>query len=339
MKKNFKTPIEISLERGSGLLERAQQKPKEKHPLGRITSAFLSRNQAGTTRVFVAGGSRSGNRKVYEQETFRLGQEIGRRQYRLDFGLSSKGIMGAVARGVLDAWIQIDRRATNAPIRAVTTKEYLALYQSDDFIDEFSDVVVAHTLEERKQQLLDADFVIFAPGGVGTLDELAYDCVAMQDGFLNFKPFVLYNVDGYFHHLIEYLKEMHLKGFSDPMPFIVVDNSFEAGLAFDMIDRYCSGMAKEKSKEVIESVIHDLPYVIAVKTAHPEMSVQAILDEKDTILKTGRAGDKKKMKAQIEDAYLNKEIERMYNRLAKSGRDTASVSHKLSSLKRRTRRS
>ncbi len=338
MKKKRKTAVEIVLERGSGLLEREQKTGRKGSTPGRITSAFLSRNRAGTTRVFVAGGSRSGNRKVYERETFRLGQEIGRRQYRLDFGLSSRGIMGAVARGVLDAWIQLDRHAADAPIRAVTTKEYLALYQSDDFIDEFSDVVVAHTLEERKQQLLDADFVIFAPGGVGTLDELAYDCVAMQDGFLNFKPFVLYNVDGYFHHLIEYLKEMHLKGFSDPMPFIVVDNSFEAGLAFDMIDRYCSGMAKEKSRAVIEELIHDLPYVIAVKTAQPEMSVQAILNEKEAVLKNGKTAEKKKMRARIEDAYLNKEIERMYNRLAKSGRDTASVSNKLSSLKRRTRR-
>jgi hypothetical protein len=161
----------------------------------------------------------------------------------------------------------------------------------------------------------------------------------MQDGFLNFKPFVLYNVDGYFHHLIEYLKEMHLKGFSDPIPFIVVDNSFEAGLAFDMIDRYCSGMAKEKSRDVIENVIHDLPYVIAVKTETPEKSVQDILDEKDSILTSRRASEKKKLQTKIEDAYLNKEIERMYNRLEKSGRDTASVSHKLSSLKRRTRHS
>lgn len=53
------------------------------------------------------------------------------------------------------------------------------------------------TLENRKIKLLEADIVVFAPGGVGTLDELAYDCVAMQDGFLKTKPFIIYNVNGF----------------------------------------------------------------------------------------------------------------------------------------------
>ncbi len=338
MKHKTKTAVDISLERGSGLLEREQNHIHSKTPRSkRMTSAFLSRNKSGTTRVFVAGGSRSGNRKIYEMEAFRLGQEIGRRQYRLDFGLASGGIMGAVARGVLDAWIRQDRTRKEAPIHGITTKEYLALYQSDDLINAFSDIIVAHTLEERKQQLLNADFVIFAPGGVGTLDELAYDCVAMQDGFLNFKPFVLYNVDGYFHHLVEYLKDMHLKGFADQLPFIVVDNSFEAGLAFDMIGRYYQPtIDKSECRTVIENLIHDLPYVIAEKSVRTSTSVQTILDEKDAILTTGTARQKKELKSRIENAYLNKEIERMYDRLAKSGQDTATVSYKLSSLKRRS---
>lgn len=330
------SPVEISLERGSGLLEREQKYQTTATKPGRMASAFLSQNEQNTTRVFVAGGSRPGNRKIYEQEAFRLGQEIGRHNYRLDFGLSSRGIMGAVARGVLDAWARKGRRA-QTPIHAVTTKEYLALYQSDEVIDQVSDIIVAHTLEERKQQLLDADFVIFTPGGVGTLDELSYDCVAMQDGFLNFKPFVLYNIEGFFHHLLEYLKDIHQKGFSDPMPFIVVDNSLEAGIAFEMIGRYYQkSMDKAEARQTVEHIIYDLPYVIEQKNLFPDKTVGDILNEKDKILNgRGKAG-KQKLTMQIENAYLNKEIERMYNRLAKSGRDTAAVSYKLSSLKRRS---
>ena len=37
----------------------------------------------------------------------------------------------------------------------------------------------------------------------------------------------------------------------------------------------------------------------------------------------------------IETAFLNSEIEKMYGRLEKTGRDIADVSHKLASLKRR----
>lgn len=329
------SPIEISLERGSGLLEREQKYQLNSTKPGKVASAFLSENEQGTTRVFVAGGSRSGNRKVYEQEAFRLGQEIGRHNYRLDFGLSSRGIMGAVARGVLDTWARKGRRS-QTPIHAVTTKEYLALYQSDEVIDQVSDIIVAHTLEERKQQLLNADFVIFTPGGVGTLDELSYDCVAMQDGFLDFKPFILFNTEGFFHHLLEYLKDIHQKGFSDPMPFIVVDNSLEAGIAFEMLGRYYHKMDKMQARETVEHIIYDLPYVIEQKTICPHKSISDILDEKDMILQRTGKTRKQKLTQQIESAYLNKEIERMYNRLAKSGRDTAAVSYKLSSLKRRS---
>ena len=333
MKKN-KT---ISSSRGIGLSESEQKRQKKVQKPGQVASAFLSQNEQGTTRVFVAGGSRSGRSKIYEEEAFRLGQEIGRHHYRLDFGLSSMGIMGAVARGVLDTWVKNETSKDDLPIHAVTIKEYLALYKNDKILEEVSDIIVAHSLEERKQQLLDADFVIFTPGGVGTLDELAYDCVAMQDGFLNFKPFVLYNIDGFFHHLLEYLKEVHLKGFSDPMPFIVVDDSLEASIAFEMIGRYYhKNQGKDEARAVVEKIIYDLPYVINQRVDYPYKSVTQILDEKDLISTQGVPTARQKLKNDIEKAYLDKEIERMYERLAKSGRDTAAVSYKLTSLKRRS---
>ena len=313
------------------------KKKKSKKKIGKVASAFISQNEQGTTRVFVAGGSRSGISKTYVEEAFRLGQEIGRHHYRLDFGLSSKGIMGAVAKGGLNTWGKEKHKSEKSPIHAVTTKEYLAMYENDSLLSEVADIIVAHTLEERKQQLLDADFVIFTPGGVGTLDELSYDCVAMQDGFLNFKPFVLYNIDGFFHHLLEYLKEVNVKGFSDPMPFIVVDDSLEAGIAFEMIGRYYrKDMNKEEARETVEKIIHELPYVIDQKVQFPDKPVTWILDDKDRVMDSLLKDGREKLKNEIEKAYLDKEIERMYNRLAKSGRDTAMVSYKLTSLKKRS---
>ena len=329
----------ISSSRGTGLSE--QEHPKKVKPakLGRAASAFLTQNEQGTTRVFVAGGSRSGHAQIYTDEAFRLGQEIGRHNYRLDFGLSSHGIMGAVAKGVMDTWTKNENKKHGSEIYAVTTKEYLALYANDKILNEVSDIMVAHTLEERKQQLLNADFVIFTPGGAGTLDELAYDCVAMQDGFLNFKPFVLFNIDGFFHHLLEYLKEVHLKGFSDPMPFIVVDDSLEAGIAFEMIGRYYQrDLDKDNARASVEKIIHDLPFVIEQKVEHPDKPVSWILDDIDRVMDSTVLTVRQRLKNDIEKAYLDKEIERMYARLAKSGRDTAAVSYKLTALKRRSHR-
>ena len=51
------------------------------------------------------------------------------------------------------------------------------------------------------------------------------------------------------------------------------------------------------------------------------------------IEKSGTDEQKGILKDEIEQAYLEKEIARMYDRLAKSGRDTATVSEKLTKLK------
>ncbi len=191
---------------------------------------FIQDNKKKGLRVFVAGGSRSGNSEIFADAAYDLGRRIGKLGLKLDFGLSSKGIMWAVARGVLEEYASqgLKVEGSNAPINAVTTDVYLSYYEKDAIINKVSNIIVAKSLEERKIKLLEADFVVFASGGLGTLDELVYDCVAMQDGMIPIKPFIIYNIDGFFYHLMEFLKEIYAKGFADRMPFIVVDNADEA---------------------------------------------------------------------------------------------------------------
>ncbi len=330
----------ISVERGSAVSRRMAQTTKNTTiETTQVARKFLKHNQKGDVRVFVAGGSRAGCSDTHMEQAFLLGQEIGTRNYRLDFGLASSGIMGSVARGVLDGWAKKGHKDQKNHIHGVTTKEYLALYQSDDVLDEVCDIIVAHSLEERKQQLLSADFVIFCPGGVGTLDELAYDCVAIQDGFLDFKPFILFNVDSFFYHLLEYLKEIQIKGFSNPVPFIVVDDAFEAGIAFDMLQLIYEKHVKDyKPFDVIEYIIYLLPYVIHQKQLHPELDVATLLEDMRRQHTTGSESERQELEAAVEATYLRKEIERMYERLAKAGKDTAVVSDKLSELKERSKK-
>jgi len=294
----------------------------------KIVDSFVKKNDEEGLRIFVAGGSRPGNSPVYEEEAYALGIKIAEMNFKLDFGLSSNGIMGAVAKGVLNVWAKQERN--DVPIKGITTKEYLAFCQKDEVIEHIHDVIVAHTLEERKNQLLNADFVIFAPGGIGTLDELVYDCVAMQDGFLPLKPFIIFNVEGHYYHILEYLKEIYIKGFSNATPFIVVDNSEEAGVAFQVLKyRYKVPPKKEDVLSTVEDIIHILPYVIEEKQTNPRTPVETILK---------RIESTPELAEDIEKAYLRKEIERMYGRLEKAGQDTASVSEKLTGLKQRRKK-
>ena len=301
-----------------------------------LLSAFIKENEKDGIRVFVAGGSRGGHNPVYVKEAYTLGKKIVEMGFKLDFGLSNSGIMGAVARGVMDAWNEKQHcPAPEFPIQGITTEEYYKLYDSDDIMLKHINVIFAKTLEERKQRLLNADFVVFAPGGVGTLDELAYDCVAMQDGLLQRKPFILYNISGFFHHLLEFLKSISNKGFSDPVPFVVVDNDFELEVAFSLLknkyDKCCDG---DKVYDNTRQLVYELPYFIR-KRQNSGKDVVDIIREVCSIRGLGNAEEKAALDNEIETAYLEKEIERMYDRLAKTGRDTSVVSYKLSRLKRR----
>jgi len=297
-----------------------------------VINDFVKENQQEGLRVFVAGGSRSGRDEIYVQEAYRLGQQIANMEFKLDFGWSSAGIMGAVAKGVLDCWKQKSQKET--PIQGITTKEYYSLYETDEVLNQIKDVIVAQTLEERKQKLLNADFIVFAPGGVGTLDELAYDCVAMQDGFLKIKPFILYNINGFFHHIVEYLKSISAEGFADPLSFIVVDNSKELSIVFKLLKRrYKKGNTTQEVYAATRQLIYELPYF--VKNTNKETSVEDICDRITNNSYHGTSEERQELANDIERAYLEKEIERMYDRLAKTGRDTAVVSDKLSALKKR----
>ncbi len=296
--------------------------------------SFLEQNQEKGLRVFVAGGSRSGNEDIYVKEAYNLGQEIIKMGFKLDFGLSNKGIMGAVAKGVMDGWNQ--KQGGASPVQGITTEEYYKLYpQDDELLKKIGKVIVAKTLEERKQRLLEADFIVFAPGGVGTLDELAYDCVAMQDGFLRIKPFIIYNVHGYFHHLLEFLKEISLKGFADPVSFIVVEDSCELSIVFELLKiRYKQGNTTQEAYANVRQLIYELPYFFKIQKEQC-IEVEEIIKDMSKISLHGSAKQRQDLADEIEQAYLEKEISRMHTRLDRTGNDVSIMNDKLANFKKR----
>ena len=112
--------------------------------------------QKQNLRVCVSGGHSSGNDPIYEQETYEMGRLIAKLGFRLDYGFSNSGVMGAVAKGVLDEWSQHKDEFYKevSPIAGITTQEYYNLYQKDELLEKVTNVVVTDTIENRKKKLL-----------------------------------------------------------------------------------------------------------------------------------------------------------------------------------------
>lgn len=255
-------------------------------------------------RVCVSGGHCDGKDPAYVEECYKMGAKIAKMGFRLDYGFSNSGVMGAVARGVLDNWKEREDKYYNdvTPIVGVTTREYYELYEKDDILQQISEVVLEDTLENRKIKLLEADIVVFAPGGVGTLDELAYDCVAMQDGFLKTKPFIIYNINGFFYHILEYLKVLAASGFAAPVPFIVVDDSEELETAFRLLRlRYNNCSNSEEAYAAARQLAYELPYFLKKKT-DSSVHVEDIMTAMEKIKSDGSDEQKQVLESEVEQA-------------------------------------
>jgi uncharacterized protein (TIGR00730 family) len=121
-----------------------------------------------------------------------LGEALAK--YKVVFGGSNTGCMGALAKGVLN------RRGV-----------LVGVVPEMDFVDGvvqegMTEKVLVPDMAIRKQRMFERSdaFVVF-PGGIGTLDEL-FDVLALRQIGVHQKPTVLYNYLGYWGPLVEALE-------------------------------------------------------------------------------------------------------------------------------------
>ena len=150
--------------------------------------------------ICVYCGSSKGNHRIFEETAYALGKELARLEKRLVYGGAKVGLMGAVARGVLDH---------DGEVLGVIPKFLDHIEISNDQVTE---LVITQTMHERKTLMAEkSDAFIALPGGMGTLEEIAEILTWAQLGLVN-APIGFLNIDGYFDHLLEQFKVMHKNG-------------------------------------------------------------------------------------------------------------------------------
>lgn len=151
--------------------------------------------------ICVYCGSGFGSDPVFAQAAKALGQAMAESGIRLVYGGGDVGLMGTIARSVLD----------HGGFVTGIIPEFLKAREI--MIPDAQETHVVPDMHTRKRMMFEkADAFVALPGGVGTLEELVEQMTWAQLG-RHRKPILLANVDGFWQPLLDLLEHMRQTGF------------------------------------------------------------------------------------------------------------------------------
>ena len=149
-------------------------------------------------------GSGNGNDPAYTDAARQLGQAMAEAGVGLVYGGGAVGLMGTVARAVLDHGGHV----TGIIPDFLQAKERL--------IADAQETIIVPDMHTRKQMMFEkADAFIALPGGIGTLEELVEQLTWAQLG-RHTKPILMADVNHFWKPLLVLLEHMREAGFIRP---------------------------------------------------------------------------------------------------------------------------
>lgn len=161
------------------------------------------------------------------EEARALGNTFASRGHTLVYGGGSVGLMGELARTVLDG----GGRVVGIIPQFLVERE-LALHHA-------SELVITATMRERKAAMAErAEAFIALPGGFGTFEEILEILTLKQLG-LHAKPCILANIQGYFDPLIRQFENAFDQKFTNAAYRSLYQVANHAVKALDMLEKAC----------------------------------------------------------------------------------------------------
>ena len=188
-------------------------------------------------KICIFCGSSMGFDPIYKEKAAELGQVLADNGCELLYGGGSVGLMKIIA----DVMMQ-----RHCKVTGTITQHLLDMRVGHPEIDE---LIVVETMAERKKILEDmADGFIALPGGIGTMDEFFEAFVLSQLRVFD-KPVALYNVNGYYDGLVEFIGHIAHEGF---MRKEHADNLIVSDDAQDLLDKMKQFQPADVTKWVVE---------------------------------------------------------------------------------------
>jgi uncharacterized protein (TIGR00730 family) len=159
-------------------------------------------NQIKTVCVYCGSGPGTNPRFVETAQA--LGKIFADNNIRLVYGGGSVGLMGAIAKSVLDHG------------GAVTGIIPDFLRARENALTKVQEMIVTPDMHERKRLMFErSDAFVALPGGVGTLEELV-EMLTWQQLGRHAKPILLANIDGFWEPLMALIAHMRSAEFIRP---------------------------------------------------------------------------------------------------------------------------
>lgn len=173
------------------------------------------KNKFKSLAVFCA--SSDGVDTVIFEEAYHVGACLAKNNIKLVYGGSKLGLMGQVAKGVLDN----KGSATGVIPDFLKTKEVVHTG--------LTELITTQNMHERKLKMHDlSEGFIALPGGFGTLEEL-FEILTWGQLGLHKHPIGILNSNNYYDDLLEMLDKMVAKGLLNKsnMNLVLVANNIE----------------------------------------------------------------------------------------------------------------
>ncbi len=154
--------------------------------------------------ICVYCGSQPGRDPAYLAAGRALGKSIAAHGLKLVYGGGTKGIMGAVASGVL---------SNGGQVTGIIPEFLVDMEATRHSLGQLDELIVTADMHERKHKMFErADAFVTLPGGIGTLEEIVEIMTWAQLG-RHAKPMVFANIGGFWDPMLDLIRHMREQGF------------------------------------------------------------------------------------------------------------------------------
>ena len=167
--------------------------------------------------ISVFCGAHEGKNPRYAEDAKKIGEILAAKGINVVFGGGNVGLMKIVSDAALDNGVD----ALGIGLESLHNLELVN--------PRLKNQIITKTLLDRKDEFMKrSDAFIVLPGGVGSLDELAEIMANNQLGLIN-KPVGLLNTEGYYDHLLSWMRKAVEEDFITEANFndLIVSSSCE----------------------------------------------------------------------------------------------------------------